>query len=259
MVEEIEELNIYQKIMKARRLFQEEEIKKSGENKFQNFQYLELQDIVPPAIKICEELGLYSEVQPNGSDAIGFATMTIINVHNPAERVMYKIRSPSVNTESGINTKLQDTGKIETYLRRYLYMLFLDIAVPDEVDKSDNSIKKKKIETKEKPVPKKVKTKPKKVEKVEDKPKKKVKTKPKKSEPEPKNNQLGKILNMSQLDELSKSDENLKNAITTIRNIKGMNITKKDILSELVNMIGEGKLTPDEKMELQKQVVAYEV
>lgn len=128
--------------MKARKMFQECEVKKSGKNDFQGFVYLELEDIVPPAIEICEELGLYSEVQPNGSDAIGFATMKIINTDNPSEEVVYKIRSPTVNPDSAINAKLQDTGRIQTYLRRYLYMLFLDIAVPDEVDSKDASPKK---------------------------------------------------------------------------------------------------------------------
>ena len=71
--------NIYGKIMEARLMFLQSNPKKSGRNDFQKFNYYELDDIVPTATRICNELGIYTEVDM-GSHHYGFATMTAINV-----------------------------------------------------------------------------------------------------------------------------------------------------------------------------------
>ena len=133
--------NIYGKIMEARLMFLQSNPKKSGRNDFQKFNYYELDDIVPTATRICNELGIYTQVDM-GSQYYGFATMTAINVDEPKEEVHFRLKMPEINN-ANINNALQDTGRLETYLRRYLYMLFLDIAQNDEVDASDNSSKTK--------------------------------------------------------------------------------------------------------------------
>lgn len=143
-------MNIYEKIMNARIKFLESNVKKSGRNDFQKFNYYELNDIVPTATRICNELGIYTQVDM-GSQYYGFATMTAINVDEPKEQVHFRLKMPEINN-ANINNALQDTGRLETYLRRYLYMLFLDIAENDEVDASDNS-KKEKPKPRNKPTP----------------------------------------------------------------------------------------------------------
>ena len=249
----VEKLNIYQKIMKARKMFQECEVKKSGKNDFQGFVYLELEDIVPPAIEICEELGLYSEVQPNGSDAIGFATMKIVNVDNPSEEVVYKIRSPTVNPDSGINAKLQDTGRIQTYLRRYLYMLFLDIAVPDEVDakSTDGAVKKttsKKTTTKAKAT-KKITPKKTTAKKTT---RKAVRT-TKKSD-EKKIEDLESELSEERLEELIKESEVFDKCILKIKE-KGNKPTNQLILAQITEMFENRDITVMERDELRSKLI----
>lgn len=133
--------NIYGKIMEARLMFLQSNPQKSGRNDFQKFNYYELDDIVPTATRICSELGIYTEVDM-GSQFYGFATMTAINVDEPNEKVHFRLKMPEISN-ANINNALQDTGRLETYLRRYLYMLFLDIAQNDEVDAIDNSKKPK--------------------------------------------------------------------------------------------------------------------
>lgn len=133
--------NIYGKIMEARLMFLQSNPQKSGRNDFQKFHYYELDDIVPTATRICNELGIYTEVDM-GSKFYGFATMTAINIDEPKEQVHFRLKMPEINN-ANINNALQDTGRLETYLRRYLYMLFLDIAQNDEVDASDNSVKQR--------------------------------------------------------------------------------------------------------------------
>ena len=136
--------------MKIRKEFSETEIKKSGHNTFQHFRYLELSDFVPLAIKLCQQHGLYTHmdigVQLNGhpEDAY-YAVMTILNTEDPEETLQYKLRIPELNqleyngalkemAPISATKQIQDTGKMETYIRRYLYMLFLDLAVPDSID-----------------------------------------------------------------------------------------------------------------------------
>lgn len=140
------EENIYTKIMKVRQEFKNSNIKKSGENKFQNFKYHELSDIVPTAIELCLKNGLYTHIDVGVSIETKtgeYAKMQVINVDNVDEKVEYLIKMPSIGEDGGFNAKIQDTGKGQTYVRRYLYMLFLDLAIPDEVDRTDNRPKSK--------------------------------------------------------------------------------------------------------------------
>lgn len=242
--------------MKARKMFQECEVKKSGKNDFQGFVYLELEDIVPPAIAICEELGLYSEVQPNGSDALGFATMKIINVDNPTEEVVYKIRSPTVNQESPINAKLQDTGRIQTYLRRYLYMLFLDIAVPDEVDaKSTDGSKKTGITTKRTATKTKAtkKVTPKKTVTKKATPKSTKKT-TKKSDDKKVINDLESELSDEDIEKLVKESEVFDKCILKIKE-KGNKPTNQLILAEITEMFENRDISVMERNKLRKKLI----
>ena len=126
--------NIFEKVMTARLEFLQSNPTKSGYNKFQNFKYFELVDIVPVATKICCKLGLYTHI--NISD--GKAVMTVVNMENSQEKLEFKIDAPMVR-ENDFNKMLQDIGRAETYLRRYLYMLFLDITENDTVDAADQN------------------------------------------------------------------------------------------------------------------------
>lgn len=134
--------NIYSKIMKVRKEFKNSQIKKSGKNEFQNFSYLELSDFIPTAIDLCESVGLYIHTNIGTITNKEYATMTVVNVDNAEEKVVYSLELPCISKEGAFNNKIQDIGKMETYIRRYLYMLFLDIAVADSVDSEDNRPKR---------------------------------------------------------------------------------------------------------------------
>lgn len=137
--------NIYEKIMTVRQKIKNSDIKKSGKNTFQNYDYHELSDFVPLAIDFCKEEGLYTHIDIgitlDNDDWNEYSKLTVINIDNVNEKVEYLIKMPTINNEQGFNAKIQDTGKGQTYIRRYLYMLFLDLAVADEVDSVDNSKK----------------------------------------------------------------------------------------------------------------------
>ena len=100
--------NIYSKIMKVRKEFSETTVKKSGKNEFQNFSYLELSDFVPIAIKLCEENGLYTHINIGTITNKEYATMTVVNVDNSEEKVVYSLELPCISKEGAFNNKIQE-------------------------------------------------------------------------------------------------------------------------------------------------------
>ena len=121
-------LNVYGKLAVARTMFLNSDVKKTGTNTYAEFKYFTLEDIIPFKQAIFNEVGLV--------DAISFgaevATLTLTNIDNPEERIEFV--SPLREDESLIKNPIQKLGAIETYVRRYLYLLMLDIVEADTVD-----------------------------------------------------------------------------------------------------------------------------
>ena len=218
--------NIYSKIMMARLQFLESNPQKSGRNEFQKFNYYELDDIVPTATRICNELGLYTEIDM-GANTYGYATLTVVNIDNVDEKCYFRLKMPAINNDN-LNNALQDTGRSETYLRRYLYLLFLDIAQNDEVDASDNS---KMDAPKKKPIPK-----------PRNNPT--PPTRPSQNKPKP----SGGRLTLKQKNAIKKVDESL----VAIAN--NPNLTKKTLLEKIEKLEKNGILTGERKDEIINEV-----
>lgn len=127
------ELNIYQKLTIARKKFLEAKVTKTGKNMALAYKYFELDDIVPIATDIFNEVGLCQVVNFDDELDKPRATMTAINTDNPQEKIIF--RCPFIVTEGNRGTNaIQSLGSSITYTRRYLYMIALDICEPDEVD-----------------------------------------------------------------------------------------------------------------------------
>ena len=128
--------NVYQKLLEARVLFMEEDVKKSGKNMKMSYKYFELQDIVPVATPIFQKVGLLPVTTFSNEEA----TMTIIDVDNPTDYINFT--SPMREIEAIISSKtggevtnaIQRLGSVETYQRRYLYMIALDIVESDSIE-----------------------------------------------------------------------------------------------------------------------------
>lgn len=126
--------NVYQKLLKARAMFLGSDTKKSGKNMHLAFKYFELDDIVPVATKIFEEVGLISLVNFTSDTA----TMTIVNTDD-GEKVDFSAPfnqiAPIVSSSGKQATnEMQALGSSITYMRRYLYMIVLDICEPDDIE-----------------------------------------------------------------------------------------------------------------------------
>lgn len=125
---EIRAYNVYEKLAIARGKFLAAPVKKSGINRFAEYKYFELADIVPPATAIFGELGLLFHISFTAEYAVG----TLVNVDDPEDRIEFT--SPMKDLEvKGMNA-IQALGGTETYQRRYLYMTCLDIVEADAFD-----------------------------------------------------------------------------------------------------------------------------
>lgn len=97
-----EGMNVRQKLAKARLQFLNQKVKKSGKNMHLEFKYFELEDIVPPAIRIFARVGLTTDI--DFTDENG-AVMRVYNTDNSEEapiefRVPYREVKPIVKVKA---------------------------------------------------------------------------------------------------------------------------------------------------------------
>lgn len=131
-----ESMNVRQKLAKARLYFLNQKVTKSGKNMHLEFKYFELEDIVPPAIRIFARVGLTTNVEFTDTAAV----MNVFNTDNSDEApipftVPYREVKPIISNQGKeVTNPMQALGSSITYLRRYLWMAVLDITEPDDVD-----------------------------------------------------------------------------------------------------------------------------
>lgn len=129
-------MNVRQKLAKARLYFLNQKVQKSGKNMHLEFKYFELEDIVPPAIRIFARVGLTTTIDFTDDGAV----MKVYNVDNAEEapmefRVPYREVKPIISNQGKeVTNPMQALGSSITYLRRYLWMAVLDITEPDDID-----------------------------------------------------------------------------------------------------------------------------
>ena len=129
--------NVYQKLIEAREKFLTSEINQSGKNMQLSFKYFELTDIVPTITHIFKDLGLLAVVR--FIDTV--ATLTIVNTDNPEETIDFpapfnQIQPIVSNAGKQVTNDMQALGSSITYMRRYLYLIAMDICVNDELEPS---------------------------------------------------------------------------------------------------------------------------
>jgi hypothetical protein len=134
--QEAPKLNVCQKLLTARCKFLESQVQKSGKNMKLKYKYFELDDIVPVALPIFQEVGLL----PVTTFTNEVASMALVNVDDPMDIItftspMREIEPIISNTTGGeVTNAIQRLGAVETYQRRYLYMIALDIVEADEME-----------------------------------------------------------------------------------------------------------------------------
>lgn len=121
-------MNVYEKLIQARLMFQNENVKKSGQNKYAGYTYFELNDILPICNKICNEIKAVCVL--NFTETV--ATLQFIDCEKTDDVITFT--SPmSEATLKGCH-KVQNLGAVETYIKRYLYQNCFEIAENDALD-----------------------------------------------------------------------------------------------------------------------------
>ena len=121
-------MNVYGKLIEARKRFLDAGIKKTGVNRYAEYKYFTLDEIIPAKQEIFRDLGL-ADVISFGSEV---ATLTIFNIADPLDHIVFT--SQLAPDESMIKNPIQKVGAIQTYVRRYLYLLALDIIESDGIE-----------------------------------------------------------------------------------------------------------------------------
>ncbi len=119
-------MSIYKKLQKARVLLNESSIKKSGKNKFAGYEYFELGDFIPTINAIFDKVGLCGVVSFNEQ-----ATLTVFDTDGDGQIVF---ATPIVYAENAKGQAIQSLGSTHTYLRRYLWLMAMEIVENDSVD-----------------------------------------------------------------------------------------------------------------------------
>ncbi len=117
---------------KARVMLQSIEMTKSGHNKFANYRYFELADIMPHINVIFDQLGLFGWVTYDKEKA----TLAICDVDGDDAAGIH-ITSPMAEASMKGCHPIQSLGAVETYQRRYLWMTALEIVEHDALDASE--------------------------------------------------------------------------------------------------------------------------
>lgn len=120
-------MNIYQKISQLRVEVAKANIKKSGENNFSKFFYYELGDFLPLIIQLEEKLGLLSMFSVD--------SLTVVNIEKPEETIVFTTKTAEANMKGAL--EIQKVGAENTYAKRYVYLNYLNLTEPDQVDRLD--------------------------------------------------------------------------------------------------------------------------
>lgn len=134
--------NIYQRLINARLDLQKADLKKTGNNKFAGYKYFELGDFLPKVQEIFNSQGLLGVVSYGREEA----SLTIINIDNPDERIV--VGTPMSSAALKGAHEIQNLGAVQTYLRRYLWVTAMEIVEHDALDSSEPL----KPETKKQPI-----------------------------------------------------------------------------------------------------------
>ena len=120
-------MSIYAKLAKARVDLQQIEMSKSGLNKFAHFNYFELSDMIPHINRVMQANGLCGVISFSPEQA----ELVIFDTESDSKIFFY---SPIADATVKGATPIQCLGSMHTYMRRYLWMLALEIVEHDAVD-----------------------------------------------------------------------------------------------------------------------------
>jgi hypothetical protein len=119
-------MTVYRKLQAARHELSKANLKKTGHNKFGGWYYYELGDFMPTVNKLFDAVGLCGVVT--------FGEMAMLTVYDTEDGSSVQFFSPLVYAENSKGQAIQVLGSTHTYLRRYLWLLAMEITESDQID-----------------------------------------------------------------------------------------------------------------------------
>ncbi|MGX8678384.1 MAG: ERF family protein [Sphaerochaetaceae bacterium] len=126
---------VYQKLAMARVMLKNTPLKKSGKNKYANYDYFELTDYLPAVTDICHMVGILPVVSFDSD----LATMKIYNCNKSEDPIVFDTPMSTADMKGCL--EVQKLGAVQTYLRRYLYQNAFEIAENDISESQTGNIR----------------------------------------------------------------------------------------------------------------------
>ena len=125
-------MKVFKKLQQARVNLISTPLKKSGKNKFAGFEYFELGDFIPSINKIFNDIGLCGVVHFTPDTAV-------LTIYDTEDGNAIDFRSPFVYAENAKGQAIQSLGATHTYMRRYLWLMAMEIVENDVVDAGEQA------------------------------------------------------------------------------------------------------------------------
>ncbi len=120
-------MSVYKKLQEARVMLHHTQLNKTGKKKLANFINLEKGDLIPQVTEIFNKMGLCGVVSFTNDTAY-------LTVHETEGDGFITFTSPLVYASVEKTQPIQNLGSTHTYLRRYLWLMCMEITENDVVD-----------------------------------------------------------------------------------------------------------------------------
>jgi hypothetical protein len=141
-------MTVYKKLQAARLQLVNSGIKKTGHNTYGGWFYYELGDFIPTVHKIFDEIGLCGVVT--------FEETATLTIHNSDDGSFIEFATPIVYAEAAKGQPIQMLGSTHTYLRRYLWLMAMELVEADVVDAEEQEEKSEPVKVVPKKPPAKI-------------------------------------------------------------------------------------------------------
>lgn len=125
-------VNIHKKLATAIEMLQKVKMKKTGRNKFANYDYFELNDFLNPILEINKKLDIKTMISFPGDQAI----LKVIDLED-GEEILFESPMGKANLKGAHD--VQNLGACHTYMRRYMYILAYEIGEHDGLEPTTGS------------------------------------------------------------------------------------------------------------------------
>lgn len=136
-------MTVYKKLQWARHELSKANLKKTGHNSYGGWFYYELGDFIPTVHKLFDEVGLCGVVT--------FEETATLTIHNSEDGSFIEFATPIVYAEAAKGQPIQMLGSTHTYLRRYLWLMAMELVESDTVDAEEQEAKPEPVKVVTKP------------------------------------------------------------------------------------------------------------